>query len=467
MRAEGYRAGARVRAGGRAGARRRLPPSAAAHCGQRSRLLSAIVEVCAEDGYRNATIGRIASRARVSVATFYEQFANKEECFLAAQDALAERLRLDIAGAVAEDSPAAATRVVLGRLLTFAQREPGCFTFLTHEAMLAGQPAADARERLIVAIEREVEDAWLALAGDAPVPDLPVRVWVGAAVRLLGFQMRRGCHQPEELLADLLAWVDAYSVPKAARRWMFTIPNPALADADGVLPSVALAPLRPLPRGRHRLAAPLVERVQRGRIRRATADVVRSKGFASTTVADIVASAGMSREVFYAQFHDKREAFVATCKESFEQTLVAAAQSFFTTAGAFPDRVWEGGRAFARVVESVPSFAYLGFVEAYSLGPREARRIDDALLGFTVFLDEGYRQGVRGRQLPRVSSEAIAGGIVEMGFSWARRGRIADLPALLPVAVYAILAPFIGPQAAGAYVDRRVRELEGAGGPAV
>jgi AcrR family transcriptional regulator len=54
---------------------------------QRGRLLEAVVEAVAELGYSATTVQEITRRARVSRTTFYEQFANKEECFFVAYEA--------------------------------------------------------------------------------------------------------------------------------------------------------------------------------------------------------------------------------------------------------------------------------------------------------------------------------------------------------------------------------------------
>jgi AcrR family transcriptional regulator len=53
---------------------------------QRERMLLATTELVAERGYQKTTIELIAKTARVALSTFYEHFANKEECFLAALD---------------------------------------------------------------------------------------------------------------------------------------------------------------------------------------------------------------------------------------------------------------------------------------------------------------------------------------------------------------------------------------------
>jgi AcrR family transcriptional regulator len=74
--------------------------------GARERLMVALAEVMGDKGYANATIADIVGAARMSKRTFYEHFADKEECLLAvyahACDRLVEVLR---ASALAGDLP--------------------------------------------------------------------------------------------------------------------------------------------------------------------------------------------------------------------------------------------------------------------------------------------------------------------------------------------------------------------------
>ncbi|HET6997283.1 MAG TPA: TetR/AcrR family transcriptional regulator [Solirubrobacterales bacterium] len=65
---------------------RHLIPSDFVSQNQRERMLLATAELVAERGYQKTTIELIAKTARVALVTFYEHFASKEECFLAAFD---------------------------------------------------------------------------------------------------------------------------------------------------------------------------------------------------------------------------------------------------------------------------------------------------------------------------------------------------------------------------------------------
>jgi AcrR family transcriptional regulator len=73
----------------------------------------------------------------------------------------------------------------------------------------------------------------------------------------------------------------------------------------------SLPPLPSLPRRRHQLDRQTVEASQRFRMVLATARAAARKGWAQTTVADIVDAAGVSRKTFYEHFDGKDEAFVA------------------------------------------------------------------------------------------------------------------------------------------------------------
>jgi AcrR family transcriptional regulator len=53
---------------------------------QRERLLAAMTELMAANGYGNVTIGAIVARSRVSRSAFYNNFADKQACAFAAYD---------------------------------------------------------------------------------------------------------------------------------------------------------------------------------------------------------------------------------------------------------------------------------------------------------------------------------------------------------------------------------------------
>ncbi|WP_458319280.1 TetR/AcrR family transcriptional regulator [Mycolicibacterium brisbanense] len=71
----------------------------------RARLLEALEESIATDGYQKTTVADIVRRARTSRRTFYEHFASREECFVALLTAANAEQVQKIAAAVDPHAP--------------------------------------------------------------------------------------------------------------------------------------------------------------------------------------------------------------------------------------------------------------------------------------------------------------------------------------------------------------------------
>jgi AcrR family transcriptional regulator len=423
---------------------------------QRARLLQAIVAVVAEHGYGAAKIGEIADRASVSRATFYELFEDKEACFAQAHGALAQRIGVEVDAAILRAEPADAAGAAIRAIAAIAKREPDTASFLTHHALLAGPRPRDSHDRLMSHLERSVEQAWGRSRPGDGAPDVPARVLLGGATRLLCMTLRRYGHCSPEVVQVLLRWVDCYRTaerPGSRRERLREHESGACRDAS--LTRRTTSP-RILPRGRHRLPREVVDAIQRERIAYATADVIRAHDGTSVAVAEIVAAAGVSREVFYAYFSDKEQAFLAAHQLIFEQLMAASSSAFFTPGTSWPERVWDGASAFAGLLAANPSFAHFAFVAAYGIGETGVRRMDETALAFGMFLDEGYRARPQAAELSRLTSDAIALGVMETAALYVRNGRTAQLPAAIPTVAYTALAPFIGPDAAEALVDSKL-----------
>jgi TetR/AcrR family transcriptional regulator len=109
-------------------------------------MLLAMAEAVAEKGYARVAVADVIERARVSRRSFYEHFANKEECFLAAYDESVDLLAGAIDDAVAAAGPdlvAGATAGTRAYLETLAGAPALARTFLIE--VLAAGPVALAR----------------------------------------------------------------------------------------------------------------------------------------------------------------------------------------------------------------------------------------------------------------------------------------------------------------------------------
>lgn len=116
---------------------------------QRTRLLTALAEVVATEGYAATTIGAIVRAAGVSRTAFYEHFADKEQCFLAAYDAFVAMLQERIGAELAPgtDEWHAVTERAIGSYLAALDESVVVSRAFLVEIDAAG-PAARRRRRL-------------------------------------------------------------------------------------------------------------------------------------------------------------------------------------------------------------------------------------------------------------------------------------------------------------------------------
>lgn len=179
---------------------------------QRERLLQAAALEFAQVGYAGASSESISRRAGMSKATFYEHFANKEECMLALFDMGTQLVQREMADAArnaptgdARERMKAGTRAFLGAL---AQHPEFAQTLLV-EIIGAGPRAAQRRDQVLEAFADvlDAENAAAARRGligrfRSPYDTFAV---VGAITELVSRQVRLGV--PEQVL-DLAPVID-------------------------------------------------------------------------------------------------------------------------------------------------------------------------------------------------------------------------------------------------------------------
>jgi len=114
---------------------------------QRSRIVDAMIESCAEKTFAATTITDIVARARISRTTFYKHFHDKRACFDAAIDhCLTELQRVAADAHTPGDEPAEAARKAAAAVLGALAERPGFAQLLSGDA-IAVDPAAIERYR--------------------------------------------------------------------------------------------------------------------------------------------------------------------------------------------------------------------------------------------------------------------------------------------------------------------------------
>ena len=157
---------------------------------QRERILDAAEGLIAEKGVAGTSIEAIVKEAGVSSVTFYEFFADKEECFVAAFDRAVEATALDLAVAAAGD-PAA------GGLTWSEEVATGL------RAVTALIPANPERARLCL-IEAQTGGSELTLRFEAVLDRVAAKLREGRALETAPSDLP-ATH--EEATAGALAWL--------------------------------------------------------------------------------------------------------------------------------------------------------------------------------------------------------------------------------------------------------------------
>ncbi len=185
---------------------------ATVHASQRGRLLEAVLAATAERGFAAVTISDIVSRAGVARRTFYENFADKEEAFLAAFEYAADEVIAAVAAAFRADDDTLHARVegYISALLTALAARPAAARAFIVEVGTGG-PAAialqlEVNERLaqtIVELNRQtrLRDRFV-----PPVSDARALAIVGAIEELIRHAIhQRGPGSIPELRGELVS----------------------------------------------------------------------------------------------------------------------------------------------------------------------------------------------------------------------------------------------------------------------
>lgn len=118
---------------------------------QRRRILQAVGELVAKRGYQGTTIELIVRKARVGYATFYKNFANKEECFLTFFDGAAALTakRMNAAFEAADGGWPEQITAALGAFFELVSEQPVMARACLVESLTAG-PTAVARYEMVM-----------------------------------------------------------------------------------------------------------------------------------------------------------------------------------------------------------------------------------------------------------------------------------------------------------------------------
>ncbi len=452
-------------------ARRTLPrgsqalPREQVAADQLRRLLVAMIDAVGEKGYRATTISDVVGRAGVSRKTFYEHFANKQECLLATFDMISEdgrRRAID-----AYDQAEGLQEGVEGAIRALFEAtidNPAAARLNMVEIVAAGPAGIERRERAVEEYRNFVRGMLQQGPDDGTVPEEVVRAVVGGLNRILYSRVRHGQRaELRKLVPDLMRWVTCFRpTPAALARAGASEPSAgagALGDrpalGGGALGGRALGGRAPgslasssggdlgLVRGMPNVMRSFTLYMQRERIVDAVANLTAAGGYADLTVEKIASEAAMSLQTFYDHFKSKEEAFLFTYEVGHARALALVERAYEAQAD-WPSGVKAAVVTLLEYLGSEPAFARLALLHMLIATPRAAERANAGITEYLSVLEPGFQETSEHPRPPAIAIEAIGGGLGELMYNCVMRDRVAELPSVGTYATYVALAPFVG-----------------------
>jgi AcrR family transcriptional regulator len=417
-----------------------------------------MIGAVAQNGYVATPVADVIARAGVSRKTFYEHFANKQECMLFTYDLIAEELERRIAAAARQaDGWPGALEASIRVLFEAAIENPAAVRLSLVEVAAAGPEGVRRRERAIAGYRSSLRDALEPAPREGTVSELVLRTIVGGISSVLYRRVSEDrCDELLALVPELSAWASSYvpTPPSISERQSHSSPwlrrgrrrLPALEGgrAPGTLaPHSGLGTRRGLARGDQNVSRSYVVHSQRERILDAVANLVADTGYAELKVEDIAELAAVSLKAFYEHFEDKEDAFLVAFEVGQGKGL-AMVEAAYTAERDWTLSTRAGLTALLDFLAGEPAFAHLALVEALVATPRSAERARANLMTIAHILVPRSDEAPGIKAPPNVTIEAIAGGVFGLCLDYALQGRICELRELTATATYFTLAPILG-----------------------
>ncbi len=188
-----------------------------------------------------------------------------------------------------------------------------------------------------------------------------------------------------------------------------------------------VAPLyRRLPHGPSGMDREEVARNQRARLYGAMIEAIAQRGYQATTVAHVIALAGVSRRAFYELFANKEACFLATY-----DIVVARARKRVIDAWAgergWANRLHASCKAMLDDVAESPNGPRLVLVDSLGIGPKVRERMQLAGFTFERLVSGAFQAAPDGVGFSRLTSRGVVGGVRHIAFTRVHEGREREL----------------------------------------
>jgi AcrR family transcriptional regulator len=402
---------------------------------QRIRMHGAMIEAIATRGYRNTSVKHVIGLAGVSRRAFYEQFANKEDCFLETFDLIVHR-GIKRIGHAYRSSPGSAEermRMAFGAFVEEVQTNSKALHLVVIDAQTAGPGGLRRLRRITAMFEGLLSNSFADRRETEALPLPVVRAIVGGLRRATFMGLREDrVEDLSKLSEEMLGWSLLFRSPAVSELRPRPCSNPPFTQPVELEPAASAEG-------------------ERARVLRGAIDLTLRERFDDLSTLRIADEAGVSIESFLALFAGKEDCYLAALDMLGDEVLqLVANPSLVSTAWA--SAVCETIDSLLAYLASHPARAITLTTKALEAGGRAVENTMDLAHELATLLTEGAPARPHGK----LAVEGVAGALWHTLYSEVVAGRGHRLPILTEYLSYAVLTPFIGPEdAVQAILDSR------------
>jgi AcrR family transcriptional regulator len=411
---------------------------------QRTRMHGAMIEAVAENGYEHTSVKQIVGLAGVSRRSFYEQFANKQECFLATYDLIATRGAGRVSAAYRDASGDVENRLqaAFGELGEALSTNWNSASLVILEAPKVGAPALARLRRASATFEQMLAGCFEHASTASPLPGPVIRGIAGGLHAAMSDCLREGApDKAPELAEEMFKWTLLFQTPAAKQ----------LAAGLSERARLALIEGRKAPNGVGANGNGFAEYDERARLLEQALRLAVLEGYRDLSAPQIADAANVPIDAFFELFEGKDECFLAALDMLGEQLKTVASDPDLRGA-QWPQAVRGTIRELMRYLSERPIYAHTLAEGAVAAGPEAAARNLRLAYGIAARLTEGAPEEARSV----IVVQGVAGALSHTIRCQVASGQIQLLSVLSDYLTYIVLTPFIGAEEAAALLMEEV-----------
>jgi TetR/AcrR family transcriptional regulator len=407
---------------------------------QRNRMYGAMIEAISTNGYERTSVKQVVGLAGVSRRSFYEQFANKQECFLATYDVIARRGagRVSAAYVAADGDVNVRLQAAFDELGHAISTNWKSASLVMLEAPKVGAPALLRLRRASATFEQMLGSCFEQTSEAGPLPGPVIRGIAGGLHAAMSRCLREESAQTAPQLADeMFRWTLLFQTPAAKQ----------LAERLSERARRALAEGRKAPSSEASSGAHGARRDERERLLENALQLAVIEGYRELSAPQIADAADVSIDAFFELFDGKQECFLAALEMLGGQLLELAANAGSSSA-EWPCAVRRTIGQLMRFLAEHPIYARTIAESAYAAGPEAIECNLTLAHGIATRLTAGAPEQSRSA----LAVQGVAGALSHTVRCHVASGQIQLLSVLSDYLSYIVLTPFIGAERAAELV---------------